>query len=113
LGTPTSVLSLFYMAIDPLGGDPTGVPSPVIFQIRQGAANVTTIRFTGTLTAKSFADKDLLIQVAGLLGAQWEIWARVAPGGGPILIRLAACLDEYDGKVDAQILGPDVVASGP
>jgi len=107
LGKPTSVLALYYMDIQNTGNNVTGVPSDIVFEIRQGAGCVTTVRTTNTLKAKSFEEKDLLVQVSGLYGTEWEIWANVVPGGSKVRVLLAAVLGEYDDKHDNIILGPN------
>jgi len=113
LGLCSSVLSLYVMGLNDISG--LGTPAPIIFQIRQGAGGTTTVRFTGIFIANTFGYRDLLVQVKGLLGTQWEIWARVAPGAGAgtMEFRLAACLDIHDDKVSGTIAGPNVVPGGP
>lgn len=70
------------------------------------------VRFTGTLSAVSFADRDLLLQKSGLLGTQWEIWGRV-PAGFPVRFATAVTLSDLCDKHDGTILGPNYVASLP
>lgn len=117
LGVPTSVLSLFYFALDNATGingtaNSTDVPSPVVLQLRQGSSWAMNVRFTGTLSAVSFADRDLLLQKSGLLGTQWEIWGRV-PAGFPVRFATAVTLSDLCDKHDGTILGPNYVASLP
>lgn len=111
LGLPTSVLALYYFSIENAGANTSGVPSPMILEFRQGAACVTTVRFHGNWTPQTFTETDLLIQLKGLLGVQWEIWGRIEQGGFPVRVSLAACLSEHDDKVPAAFPGPNLVAA--
>lgn len=115
LGIVASKFSLYVMSLQTSGGNPN--PPGIIFQVRVGSGNVVTARFTGTFAANNFDFQDLLVQVSGLNGTQFEIIVRIDPSdpnAAPVSLYLAANLSPWDDADGTHnILGPNTTAGTP
>ncbi len=85
-------------------------PPEIHFMVRQALYCIPVVRYVGRYTPTSFDEaRGLLVQISGLVGDQWELWARIQHNGvtdtPPLKWTIGMAID-YAGTVNSAIEGP-------
>lgn len=111
INTCTSRCSIWVNRLfQPEIGPALAVPPQIHFMVRQALYCIPVVRYVGTYTPPTFEDaRGLLIQIGGILGDQWELWARIQHNGvadePPLKWTISMAIDD-EGDINQDLPGP-------
>jgi hypothetical protein len=104
---PIDRMSLWLTAFSSVADDPT--PPVIEWEIRvRGASSSQRVALV-SLSATSWSHTGLIVQVAGVLGTAFEVWARVATSGAKAVRANVVAIVDRCGAQFERIVGEGVV----
>jgi hypothetical protein len=91
-------------------GPALAAPPQIHIMVRQSLYCIPVVRFVGTYTPPSFEEaRGLLVQISGILGDQWELFARIQHNGvtdePPLKWTISMAIDDV-GTINQALRGP-------
>jgi hypothetical protein len=103
---PLDRMSLWLTTFSSVGGDP--VPPAIEWEIRVRGASASHRVALVSMSATSWSHTGMIVQVAGLLGTAFEVWARVATvGASAVRANVIAVVDRGRGQFE-RVVGDGV-----
>jgi hypothetical protein len=104
---PIDRMSLWLTTFASVGDDPT--PPVIEWEIRVRGGNASHRVALVSMSVASWSHTGLIVQVAGVLGTAFEVWARVATSGAKaVRVNVVAVVDRCGAQFE-RIVGEGVV----